>query len=226
MQEWMKKRRFSVSGPPTGIGGRGSQYKLGGGKDMFNKKRFEKVDAAICRWMLHSAVSFKSLKSPFYQTMIDTIAEAGPGVKGPNPYQMSGHFLNQQMFELRDYIQGLKNNWKKFGCTIMCDGWITKTRKPLINFMIYSDCHMIFHKSIDTTLHRKTKEYIFSLMDRVVDEIGEGNVVQVVTDNEASFKAAEEILMDKRKHLYWTPCAAHCIDLMLEDFGKKNHSKQ
>ena len=24
----------------------------------------------------------------------------------------------------------------------------------------------------------------------------------------------------KRKHLFWTPCAAHCIDLMLEDIGK------
>ena len=24
-----------------------------------------------------------------------------------------------------------------------------------------------------------------------------------------------------RKHLYWTPCAAHCIDLMLENIGKQ-----
>lgn len=23
--------------------------------------------------------------------------------------------------------------------------------------------------------------------------------------------------MAKRPHLYWTPCAAHCLDLMLED---------
>jgi len=27
--------------------------------------------------------------------------------------------------------------------------------------------------------------------------------------------------MQKRKKLYWTPCAAHCIDLMFEDFEKK-----
>lgn len=26
--------------------------------------------------------------------------------------------------------------------------------------------------------------------------------------------------MAERKHLYWTPCVAHCIDLMLEDIGK------
>ncbi|XLR50165.1 hypothetical protein S83_000837 [Arachis hypogaea] len=29
------------------------------------------------------------------------------------------------------------------------------------------------------------------------------------------------MLMEKRKNLYWTPCAAPCIDLMLEDFEKK-----
>ena len=27
--------------------------------------------------------------------------------------------------------------------------------------------------------------------------------------------------MEKRKKLFWTPCAAHCIDLILEDFEKK-----
>ena len=29
-----------------------------------------------------------------------------------------------------------------------------------------------------------------------------------------------ELLEDKRPNLFWTPCATHCIDLMLEDIGK------
>jgi len=29
-----------------------------------------------------------------------------------------------------------------------------------------------------------------------------------------------KLLEEKRPHLYWTPCAAHCINLMLEDIGK------
>jgi len=29
-----------------------------------------------------------------------------------------------------------------------------------------------------------------------------------------------KLLMAKRPHLYWTPCAAHCLDLILEDIGK------
>ena len=28
-------------------------------------------------------------------------------------------------------------------------------------------------------------------------------------------------LQMKKYNLYWTPCAAHCIDLMFEDIGKR-----
>lgn len=107
----------------------------------------------------------------------------------------------------------------------MCDGWTSKTRKSLINFMVYSHRNMIFHKSVDNTSQSKTNEYIFRLMDRVVDEVGEENVVQVEMDNETSFKVAGKMLMNKRKHLYWTPCAAHYVDLMLEEIGSVKHIK-
>ena len=50
--------------------------------------------------------------------------------------------------------------------------------------------------------------------------------MQVVTDNEASFKAAGHMLMEKRKHLFWSPCATHCIDLMLEDISSVKSIKE
>ena len=76
---------------------------------------------------------------------------------------------------------------------------------------------MIYHSLVDTANIPKTTNYIFSLIDKVVEEVGEENVVQVVTNNEASFKATDMLLMEKWKHLFWSPCAAHCIDLKLED---------
>ena len=42
---------------------------------------------------------------------------------------------------------------------------------------------MIYHSSIDTMNISKVVDYIFSLMDKVVDEISEENVVHVVTNN-------------------------------------------
>ena len=121
------------------------------------------------------------------------------------------------MQELEVYINILKVKWPIYGCTIMCDGWSSRTRKPIINFMVYCDRNMIYLSSVDTTNIPKTTYDTFSLMDKIVEEVGEENIIQVVTDNEASFKAAGMLLMEKRKHLFWSPCAAHCIDLMLED---------
>ncbi|RVW43014.1 hypothetical protein CK203_090073 [Vitis vinifera] len=58
--------------------------------------------------------------------------------------------------------------------------------------------------------------------DLMVEEIGEENVVQVITDNASNYVNVGMRLMEKRSRLWWTPCAAHCIDLMLEDIGKLN----
>lgn len=67
--------------------------------------------------------------------------------------------------------------------------------------MVYSDKNMIFHKSVDNTGHSKINEYIFKLMDKVVEEVGEEKVVQIITNNEAAYKVVREMLMQKRQHL-------------------------
>ncbi|PNX74391.1 HAT family dimerization domain containing protein, partial [Trifolium pratense] len=97
------------------------------------------------------------------------------------------------MEETTKVIEEHKLVWKKTGCTIMSDGRTDK-RRTILNFLVNSP---------------------------KVEQVGEENVVQIVTDNAANYKAAGAMLMEKRKKLYWTPCAAHCIDLMLEDFEKK-----
>ena len=85
---------------------------------------------------------------------------------------------------------------------------------------------MIYHSSVDTTNIPKTTDYIFSLMDKVVEEVREENVVQVVTDNKASLKATGMLSMEKWKHLLWSPCSTQCIDLMLEDIASMKQIKE
>ena len=54
----------------------------------------------------------------------------------------------------------------------------------------------------------------------MIKEVGDANVVQIVTDNGSAFVKTVKLLM-KKYNLYWTPCVAHCIDLMFEDIGKR-----
>lgn len=65
-----------------------------------------------------------------------------------------------------------------------------------------------------------------ALLEKRIDAIGRDKVVQIVSDNGANFKAAGRLLERKIPHLFWTPCAAHCLDLMLEDIGKIHEFKK
>jgi hypothetical protein len=51
-------------------------------------------------------------------------------------------------------------------------------------------------------------------------------VVQIITDNATNYVAAGRFLMERHHSLFWTPCAAHCIDLMLEVMGKTSFVKE
>ena len=125
-------------------------------------------------FFIFNGICFNAANSgPYYQSMIDTIAEAGPGIKGLIGYQISNAYLEEEVQELKVYMNTLKAKWLVYGCTIMCDGWSSRTRKPIINFMVYCDRNMIYLSSVDTTNIPKTTDYIFSLMDKIVEEVGE-----------------------------------------------------
>ncbi|KAL7247108.1 hypothetical protein ACSBR2_002093 [Camellia fascicularis] len=77
----------------------------------------------------------------------------------------------------------------------------------------------VFLKSIDTSGMFNNAEYLFELLDSMVEEIGEENIAQIITDSASAYVKARSMLMKKRKQLFWSPCAAHCMDLMLTDIG-------
>ena len=104
----------------------------------------------------------------------------------------------------------------------MCYGWTGPTKLSIINFMVYCKGSTIFLKSVDASDNIKDNKYIYGLLKDVIKEVGEANVVQIVTDNGLTFVKAGKLLM-KKYNLYWTPCAAHCIDLMFEDIGKREN---
>ena len=170
---------------------------------MFNTENVKKVGRVVSKFFFFNGIPFNAADSgPYYQTMIDTIVDTGPRIKGPFGYQISNSYLEEEVKELEIYIEQLKQKWSDYSCTIMCDGWSSRTNKPIIDFMIYCDRNMIYHTSVDTTNKSKTALYIFSLMNKVMEEIDELNVTQVVTDNEPNFKAAGKLWMEKRKHLF------------------------
>lgn len=184
------------------------------------KEAKKKIGTAISQFFLFNHIPYNAADSPFYQGMVKTIAEAGPGVKPPTPYEISHGYLDAEVEFYTEYLKTYHSQWDEYGVTLMCDGWTTQNRRNIINFLVYSPAGTVFLKSIDASDHYKNGKYIFGLMKDAVKDIGEKRMVQVVTDNGSNYKAAGQLLTEEFPHIFWTPCAAHCIDLMLEDIAE------
>ena len=121
---------------------------------------------------------------------------------------------------MKAYVNQQREKWKTYECTIMSDGWIGPIELSIINFMVYSKGTIVFLESIDASNHIKDHKYIYKLLKTIIKKVIQENVVQIVTNNGSAFMKARKLLM-KKFNLYWTPYAAHCIDLIFEDIGKR-----
>eukprot|EP00253_Pinus_taeda_P017071 PITA_17071 len=78
----------------------------------------------------------------------------------------------------------------------------------------------MFLRLVDASNKVKDATLLFDLLDEIIQEVGEKNVVQVIIDNASNYVLAGKMLESKYKTIFWTPCVAHCIDLVLEDIAK------
>ena len=111
--------------------------------------------------------------------------------------EMGGTVLLKWVLILKEF----KEEWKRTSCTIMSDGWTDKKRRSICNFLVNSPKGTVFLYSLDTSDISKIADKVFKMLDDVVEFVGEENVVQVITDNAANFKAAGELLIKQREHL-------------------------
>ncbi|XP_057746304.1 uncharacterized protein LOC130965555 [Arachis stenosperma] len=81
----------------------------------------------------------------------------------------------------------------------MSDGWTDKKRRSIYNFLVNNPKGTIFLYSLDTSDISKITDKVVKRLEDAVEFVGEENVVQIVTDNAANYKAAGERMMETRK---------------------------
>ncbi|MCO5553800.1 hypothetical protein L7F22_007326 [Adiantum nelumboides] len=128
-------------------------------------------------------VSHWKVKSPFFLNMVKAIGQAGPSYVPPSYHLLRTKELDEEVRCINGDLLDVKEKWKKYGCTIVSDGWSDIRKRPIINFMACSIYGTIFLKSVDTSGEEKSGEYIFGLLRQVICEVGPANVVQVCMDN-------------------------------------------
>jgi hypothetical protein len=174
----------------------------------------------IARYFYENCIAFNTASSPAFIGMVRSIGLFGPGLMVPTAYDISSPMLLNEVKSTDVIVEEVKRTWPHSGVTIISDGWKDIRGRQLLNFLVNNPHGTVFLRTIDASNAVKTGDMLFKLLDAVVEEVGEKNVVQIITDNASNYVLAGKLLMEKRKHLYWTPCAAHCIDLMLEKIGE------
>ncbi|KAK8916390.1 hypothetical protein KSP39_PZI022795 [Platanthera zijinensis] len=190
-----------------------------------SKQVVHRADMAVARWFYDSCIPMNALNSIYAQKAIDTIAAIGPGYKFPTYYMMIVNLLRDCKEECKLLVEAHRNSWKESGCTIMSDGWTDIRSRTLINFLVYCPRGLSFLKSVDASDITKDANTLCALFSEVVEWVGVTNIVQIVTNNAANYKEAGALLHEKYVNIYWSPCAAHCLNLILKEICFMTHVK-
>ncbi|XP_059077215.1 uncharacterized protein LOC131068578 isoform X1 [Cryptomeria japonica] len=192
----------------------------------WNKEAHQQAKVACARFFIYNDVPFNAISSPSWDQLVTALTVAGKGFKSPSRYEVSGPLLQDEVQNTHALVEEQRTIWEKNGCTILSDGWTDGRNRTLINFLVASGGQLVFLKSIDASNEVKNAETLCNMLDEVVMDVGVQNVIQVVTDNAAAYVAAGRLLMARHLTLFWSPCAAHCLDLLLEDIGKLSWVKK
>ncbi|XP_054810023.1 uncharacterized protein LOC129311656 isoform X2 [Prosopis cineraria] len=187
-----------------------------------DKQKQDDADKKMAIFFLHNCIPFSAAKSMYYQQMVDAVASCGEGYKGPSYERLRSSLWEKVKSDIHDRHKKYRNNWKETGCTILCDSWSDGRTKSLLVFSVACLKGTLFSKLVDVSGHEDDATYLFELMESVVLEVGVENVVQVITNTTANYVYVGRLLMSKYSSLFWSPCAAYCIDKMLEDIGRQD----
>ncbi|XP_028103737.1 uncharacterized protein LOC114302858 [Camellia sinensis] len=166
------------------------------------------------------------LAGKFGEPMFDSAIAIGPGFKVPTYHEVRVPLLSDSKKELQLFIDSVKSTWADSGCTIMGDGWADGRHRTLINFLVYCPRGITFVKSVDASDVVKDAPLLFKLFEEIIEWVGASNIVHMVIDNGANYVAAGRLVSETYKNSNWSPCAVHCLNLVLSDISKLNHVKE
>ncbi|XP_052148295.1 uncharacterized protein LOC127767110 [Oryza glaberrima] len=180
----------------------------------------EQVYMAIGRFLYDAGVSLEAVNSVYFQPMLEAVASAGGKPEAFSYHDFRGSILKKSLDEVTAQLEFYKGSWTRTGCTLLADEWTTDRGRTLINFSVYCPEGTMFLKSVDATDIVVSSDSLYELLKNVVEEVGEKNVVQVITNNSEIHAVAGKRLCETFPTLFWSQCSFQCIDGMLEDFSK------
>jgi hypothetical protein len=170
-------------------------------QSLIKRKEMEDADKLVAKCFLWSDIPFNIANNPFYHSMFEAAAIVGPGYKGPSYQGLRGHLLQGEKVDYTERLAQLEETCKTTGCTVMSNGWTDGKGKSILKFLVNCPKGTIFIKNVDASAYTKDAQLLCELLDGFIREMGPQYVVQVITDNVASYVVGR-MLMQRYPSLY------------------------
>ncbi|CAN6566518.1 unnamed protein product [Malus baccata var. baccata] len=187
--------------------------------DAIWKERTHQVDQYVARWVYEAGIPFHAIDNDSLKRVMEAVGQFGPGYLPPSQYELREPLLKEEVERVKKSLKKHEEEWALNGCSIMTDAWSDRKRRSIMNLCVNCKEGTIFLSSKECSSEAHTGEYIFEYVDKCVEEIGPPNVIQVVTDNASNNMAAANMMKKKRPNMFWTSCATHTLNLMLQGIG-------
>ena len=194
------------------------------GSTAFLRERQRLADIEIARTIIECNLSFHVLKKEQWRKMVKAIANVGPceGWTGVSYNDMRTKKIDEERERIDRALDPIRAAWTKYGCSILSDGWSDRKKRGIVNILVSCPLGTYFLRAVDTGKRgrKTTGSFIYRHIRHAILEVGIENVVQVITDNASNCRRMGHLLEAEFPTIMWTPCASHCLDLLMEDVGK------
>ncbi|KAJ7952057.1 putative HAT transposon superfamily protein [Quillaja saponaria] len=172
----------------------------------------------IGQFFYETGLDFSAVNSPSFKRMIYAALSYGRvECKIPDCQELKGWILQDEVREMQEYVRKVRNTWETTGCSILLDGWKDEKGRSLVNFLVDCPEGMVYLRSSDVSPFIGDVDALNLLLDGVINEVGIGNVVQIIACSSTGWEGAiGKQFMERYRSVFWTVSASHCIELMLE----------
>ncbi|KAG2278895.1 hypothetical protein Bca52824_061450 [Brassica carinata] len=165
--------RFVTSTPPDILKGRKDMKRVFGACD---KELREKVCAGIARWFYDAGIPFNAVTYDSFKEITEFIGQYEMGLKPPSMHELRVPLLQREVANIHTML-------------------LKVVQKDIVNFLVNSPKGSVFMKSKEVSEVVKDATMLFKLLDEMVEEVGEKNVVQVITDNATNYVKAGTVYL-------------------------------
>ena len=186
----------------------------------FNMSSKQLADAAVARMFYACGIPFVIAESKYFKDGLTSVVKCGVGYKPPSRFDIAGTLLGNEVSSVECKLSEFKTQMSVTGATLVSDGWSNVQNRPIINCLLVTGDGAMFVDAVDTSGQTKDGSFITEQLACNINAVGADNIVQMITDSASNCVSAKNILGERLKGIVFSPCAAHCIDLLLEDIGK------